>query len=89
MNYSASIARLLTLVDHERIGLDVPRRRQKQIFNLQRMEALLERLNNPQRKARTVHVAGTKGKGSTAAFCDAALRAACESVYATMYRRVL
>jgi dihydrofolate synthase/folylpolyglutamate synthase len=40
------------------------------------MESLLERLGNPHRKARTIHVAGTKGKGSTAALCDAALHAA-------------
>jgi dihydrofolate synthase/folylpolyglutamate synthase len=40
------------------------------------MESLLERLGNPHRRARTIHVAGTKGKGSTAALCDAALHAA-------------
>jgi dihydrofolate synthase/folylpolyglutamate synthase len=40
------------------------------------MESLLERLGNPQWKARTIHIAGTKGKGSTAALCDAALHAA-------------
>jgi dihydrofolate synthase/folylpolyglutamate synthase len=40
------------------------------------MESLLERLGNPHRKVPTIHVAGTKGKGSTAALCDAALHAA-------------
>jgi dihydrofolate synthase/folylpolyglutamate synthase len=50
--------------------------RQKQIFNLDRIEALLRRLGSPHQQARTVHVAGTKGKGSTAAMCDAVLHAA-------------
>ena len=79
MEYQASIDRLLTLVDHERAAVapaDRPGPRQKRIFDLTRMEALLERLGNPQDKARTVHVAGTKGKGSTAALCDSVLRAA-------------
>ncbi len=79
MEYRASIDRLLTLVDHERgtaapAGQTSPR--QKQIFDLARVEALLGRLGNPQDDGETVHVAGTKGKGSTAALCDSVLRAA-------------
>jgi dihydrofolate synthase/folylpolyglutamate synthase len=74
LDYPGSIDRLLTLVDHERTTLAGPR--QKVIYDLSRMEALLERLGEPQGQAGTVHVAGTKGKGSTAAFCDAALHAA-------------
>ena len=35
-------------------------------FNLDRMEKLLSRLGNPHKKIATVHIAGTKGKGSTA-----------------------
>ncbi len=35
-------------------------------FNLDRMKKLLSLLGNPHRKIRTVHIAGTKGKGSTA-----------------------
>ena len=50
--------------------------RQKTIFNLERIEALLSQLGNPHRSAPVVHVAGTKGKGSTAAFCDSVLHAA-------------
>jgi len=34
-------------------------------FNLSRMLRILSRLGNPHKKLRTVHVAGTKGKGST------------------------
>ena len=74
MEYRNAIDRLLSLVDHERTG--IPNPRQKRIFDLGRMEAFLDRLGNPQRASKTIHIAGTKGKGSTAALCDAALRAA-------------
>jgi dihydrofolate synthase/folylpolyglutamate synthase len=37
---------------------------------------LMENLDNPHRKFRTVHVAGTNGKGSTSAFIASMLRAA-------------
>jgi len=40
------------------------------------MEALLERLGNPQHQVPAIHIAGTKGKGSTAALCDSALHSA-------------
>ena len=45
-------------------------------FNLARMWALLERLGNPQNSFPSIHIAGTKGKGSTAALCSSALTAA-------------
>jgi len=35
-------------------------------FNLDRMEKLLSLVGNPHKKIHTVHIAGTKGKGSTA-----------------------
>ncbi len=35
-------------------------------FDLDRMERLLKNLGNPHKKIETVHIAGTKGKGSTA-----------------------
>ena len=74
MDYSRAIDRLLTLVDHERVSPAAPR--QTQIYDLGRMMGFLEHLGNPHLSARTIHVAGTKGKGSTAAFCDSALHAA-------------
>lgn len=37
-------------------------------LGLERMEALLERLGNPHRRLRFIHVAGTNGKGSTCAY---------------------
>jgi dihydrofolate synthase/folylpolyglutamate synthase len=45
-------------------------------FNLDRMFALMESLGNPQMKYPIIHVAGTKGKGSTSALCASALTAA-------------
>lgn len=74
MDYRQSIARLLTLVDHERNKVTGPR--QKAIYDLTRMEALLAKLGDPQHQIPAVHIAGTKGKGSTAALCDSALYAA-------------
>ena len=74
MEYQESIDRLLSLVDYERSTHTGPR--QVEIYDLRRTVALLERLGNPQTKAHTLHVAGTKGKGSTAALCDAALSSA-------------
>jgi dihydrofolate synthase / folylpolyglutamate synthase len=45
-------------------------------FNLDRMFALMEELGEPQKKYPIIHVAGTKGKGSVAALCASALKAA-------------
>jgi dihydrofolate synthase / folylpolyglutamate synthase len=42
---------------------------------LERTEALLAKLGNPQRKLAAIHVAGTNGKGSVVATCEALLRA--------------
>ncbi len=42
---------------------------------LERTEALLAKLDSPHRKLSAVHVAGTNGKGSVVASCEALLRA--------------
>ena len=42
---------------------------------LDTMRAVLDRLGNPERGVAAIHIAGTNGKGSTAAFIDAVLRA--------------
>jgi dihydrofolate synthase/folylpolyglutamate synthase len=47
-----------------------------EIYKLERMDQALALLGNPHLKLRTVHIAGTKGKGSVAAMLDAVLRAA-------------
>ncbi|HYV34310.1 MAG TPA: folylpolyglutamate synthase/dihydrofolate synthase family protein [Gemmataceae bacterium] len=45
-------------------------------LKLDRMHALLERLGNPHQTLRIIHVAGSKGKGSTSAMLAAILRQA-------------
>ena len=45
-------------------------------FGLENIGAIVDRLGHPERAYRTVHIAGTNGKGSVAAMLDAALRAA-------------
>ena len=45
-------------------------------LKLDRMRALLARLGNPQNRLRILHIAGTKGKGSTSAMLASVLRRA-------------
>lgn len=52
-------------------------RRQKNIkLGLNRMQDLLDRLGRPEKQFRSIHIAGTNGKGSTAAMIAAMLQAA-------------
>ncbi len=44
-------------------------------YGLERMERLAEALDNPQRAYPVIHIAGTNGKGSTAAMLEAVFRA--------------
>lgn len=75
--YRDAIAYLLALVDHERQAPSLPR--QKRIYDLRRVTGFLEMLGNPHLATPAVHIAGTKGKGSTAAMTDAI-------IYASGYR---
>ena len=71
-HYDTALRRLLSLIDYESIatvGTRQPR------FDLTRISAFLERLGNPHRCAPVVHIAGSKGKGSTASLCASALHA--------------
>ena len=70
-DYRQSVDYLLSLVDHERQAPALPR--QRRIYDLRRVSNLLSRLGDPHLLARTVHIAGTKGKGSTAAMVDSIL----------------
>jgi len=44
-------------------------------FGLETMRALVEEMGHPERAYPSLLIAGTNGKGSVAAYCDAALRA--------------
>ena len=70
MDYRRALGRLLQLVDYERITSPT---RDRVRYDLRRMEALLHRLGDPHVGLPTVHIAGTKGKGSTAAMCASVL----------------
>jgi dihydrofolate synthase/folylpolyglutamate synthase len=70
MDYQQALEYLLKFADYERLP------RSGIVWDLRRIERLLERLNNPQHYANTVHVAGTKGKGSTAAMIASILQRA-------------
>src|SRR5213592_2506530 len=45
-------------------------------FGLENIRTLVDRLDHPERAFRSIHVAGTNGKGSVTAMVDTALRAA-------------
>ena len=44
-------------------------------YRLDRMQALMQALGNPQNSYKTIHVAGSKGKGSTASYIACGLKA--------------
>lgn len=70
--YQEALRYLYDRVDFERTR---PARLSAEAFKLDRMHALLERLGDPHRAIRTVHVAGTKGKGSTCEMAASCLEA--------------
>lgn len=72
MNYQQAVDYLMSFVDLEKPSglkyLDAH-------YNLDHFRALLAQLGNPQNSFKAILVAGTKGKGSTAALIESALRA--------------
>lgn len=71
--YNLAIDYLYSYVDY---SLKHSSEMAKAEFNLDRMFALLNLLGNPHQAYPILHVAGTKGKGSTSALCASALMAA-------------
>ena len=62
-NYGDAIKYLFERTDYEK---EKNVRYNTTTFNLKRIEKLLSLVGNPHKKINTVHIAGTKGKGSTA-----------------------
>ena len=73
MQYLAAIDQIMGMVDYERPNT-IPGTRAR--YDLERIGALLAALGNPHLGTPTVHVAGTKGKGSTVAMVASVLNAA-------------
>ena len=72
MNYESAVRYLLSLGRE----LGAPTQATAAKFNLENITVLMERLGRPDRTYPIVHIAGTNGKGSTAAFLESILRAA-------------
>src|SRR4051812_23358206 len=70
--FNRAIKYLSSLSDYERLRIV---RYTSQNFDLERMRTLLKKLGNPHLQFKSVHVAGTKGKGSTCAMVAAMLQA--------------
>jgi len=72
VDYQQALDYLYDFINYETL----PMSRDAAHFDLRRMDELMRRLGNPHQAARSVHVAGTKGKGSTAAMMASVLTAA-------------
>ena len=72
MTYEEAVRYLLTLGRE----LASPQQARAAKFDLRNITVLAERLGHPQRAYPSVHIAGTNGKGTTAAMLDSILRAA-------------
>jgi len=70
MNYDAAVRYLLTLGKE----LAAPTQAATAKFDLENITVLTERLGRPDRSYPSAHIAGTNGKGSTAAFLESILR---------------
>ncbi|MCX6003014.1 MAG: Mur ligase family protein, partial [Chloroflexi bacterium] len=71
-SYQQALDFIYSFIDYERQR--VPNA--EALWDLRRVEELLGRLDNPHLKAKTVHIAGSKGKGSVAAMISSVLTTA-------------
>src|SRR5262250_3197532 len=70
MNYDAAVRYLLSLGRE----LAAPTQAAAAKFDLENITVLAKRLGRPDRAYPSAHIAGTNGKGSTAAFLESILR---------------
>jgi len=73
LTYPQALEYLNSLINYE---VRQPAAYTPALISLDRPRALLAALGDPQERYPTIHVAGTKGKGSTSAMCASILRAA-------------
>lgn len=73
LNYNDVLVYLDSFIDYEKTADYLYSQR---LLNLERMQHLLKLLGNPHQGLRFIHVAGTNGKGSTAAMVTSILRKA-------------
>src|SRR4030042_1190371 len=71
--YQQALDYIYSFVDQEKLQ---PDKYEPKRFDLTNMHTLLGMLGDPHLRLRTVHVAGTKGKGSTCAMMASVLQAA-------------
>ncbi len=69
MDYQQAIDYLSSYTDYEKVGMP----HDPALYDLRRVVELLAQLGNPHLKARSVHITGTNGKGSTAAMLASVL----------------
>jgi len=72
MNYNSTVGYINSFINFEKI----PKYQYAEAFRLERMKAIMEELGNPHKATRFIHVAGSKGKGSTCAIAAYILREA-------------
>ncbi|MEA3560288.1 MAG: bifunctional folylpolyglutamate synthase/dihydrofolate synthase, partial [Candidatus Omnitrophota bacterium] len=70
MNYKEALKYLDSFVNYEKI-IDYP---YNSSLNLERMKSLCKFFDNPQEKFKSIHITGTKGKGSVAAMLGSILK---------------
>ena len=70
-HFKKTLDRIFSLTDFERSSRPLDHR----MFHLERIRLLLSRIANPHLDTPTIHVAGSKGKGSTAAMLASILEA--------------
>ena len=69
MDYKEAVTYINSFINYEKIGYT-----EKAIFKLDRVRKIASLFGNPEKSFRTIHIAGTKGKGSTASFIASILK---------------